>query len=61
MVGWGGLECVRWHLSISRVQVSEDSVRYPSPTSLRKLCYLRYKVYDRSECSTHTQLLLLSV
>ena len=45
---------MRWHLSITRVQISEDSVRYPTSTSLHKLCYLRYKVYDRSEGSART-------
>ena len=50
------METVKVSLAIGQVTIAEECVGYAASLSTKKLCYLRYKVYDKSELASLTRL-----
>ena len=46
---WNKMAAAKLCLTIGQVGIGEECITYAASSIARKLCYLRYKVYDKSE------------
>ena len=55
------METVKVSLAIGQVTIAEECVGYAASLSTKKLCYLRYKVYDKSELTSFEEVRVAAI